>query len=284
MTTPTTRVLVTGLTFAEGARWHEGRLWFSDFYSQRVLAMDAEGRTETIVTVPQRPSGLGFLPDGTPLVVSMLDRRLLAIRPGGRTELVADLREITGGPCNDMVVDGNGRAYVGNFGYEKWNGAPPKLTRIVRVDPDGSLHPTGTEILFPNGMVITPDGRTLVVGETFSERVSMYDIDDAGDLRNHRVFAHIDGAHPDGLALDAEGAVWVADPAGKRCRRVFEGGRIEREVTFRDNWGPYTCALGGEDRRTLYIVTCTDSGPQMADKRDGCIESIGVDVPGAGWP
>lgn len=284
MTAQMTRILVTGLTFAEGARWHEDRLWFSDFYTQRVLAMDPEGRTETIASVPQRPSGLGFLPDGTPLVVSMLDRRLLAIRPGGRTELVADLRDVTGGPCNDMVVDGKGRAYVGNFGYEKWNGAPQKLTRIVRVDPDGSLHPTGTEILFPNGMVITPDGRTLVVGETFSERLSMYDIDDAGDLRNHRVYAHIEGAHPDGIALDAEGAVWVADPAGKRCRRVFEGGRIEREITFRDGWGPYTCALGAEDRRTLYIVTCTNSGPQMADKRDGCIEAIAVDVPGAGWP
>lgn len=284
MTAPMTRVLLTGLTFAEGARWHDGRLWFSDFYTQRVLAMDPEGRTETMATVAQRPSGLGFLPDATTLVVSMLDRRLLAIRPGGKTKLVADLREVTGGPCNDMVVDGNGRAYVGNFGYEKWNGAPQRLTRIVRVDPDGSVHPTGTEILFPNGMVITPDGRTLVVGETFSERLSAYDIDDAGDLRNHRVFARIEGGHPDGLALDAEGAVWVADPAGKRCRRVFEGGRIEREITFRGNWGPYTCALGGEDRRTLYIVTCTSSGPQMADKRDGCIESIEVDVPGAGWP
>ena len=257
-----TRVLLTGLTFAEGARWHDGRLWFSDFYTQRVLAMDPEGRTETMAAVPQRPSGLGFLADGTPLVISMLDRRLLAIRPGGKTELVADLRDVTGGPCNDMVVDRNGRAYIGNFGYEKWEGAPQRLTRIVRVEPDSSTHPTGTELLFPNGMVITPDGRTLIVAETFSQRLSMYDIDDAGDLVNHRVFAHIDGAHPDGIALDAEGAVYY----------------------FRDNYGAYTCALGGENRRTLFIVTCTNSGPQMADKRDGCIESIEVDVPGAGWP
>jgi sugar lactone lactonase YvrE len=282
--TATTKVLLTGLTFAEGARWHDGRLWFSDMYTQRVLAMDPQGRAETMASVPQRPSGLGFLPDGTPLVVSMLDRRVLAIRTGGRTEMFADLSEVTGGPCNDMVVDARGRAYVGNFGYEKWKGAPQRLTRIVRVDPDASVHPTGTEILFPNGMVITPDGRTLIVAETFSHRMSMYDIDDAGDLRNPRVYAEIEGCNPDGLALDAEAAVWVADPAGKRCRRVFEGGRIEREIGFRDNYGAYTCALGGEDRRTLFIVTCTDSGPQMAERRDGCIEAIPVDVAGAGWP
>jgi sugar lactone lactonase YvrE len=281
---PHTQTILTGLSFAEGARWREDRLWFSDLYTHHVQTIDLDGHTQVMAEVPQRPSGLGFLPDGTPLVVSMLDRRLLAIDKDGGTRLIADLGEVAGGPCNDMVVDRHGRAYVGNFGYDKNNGAEPRLTRIIRVDPDGSIHPTGAELSFPNGMVITPDEKHLIVGETFAHRISMFDIDDSGNLHNHRHFAEIEGCNPDGLALDAEGAVWVADPFGKCVRRVFEGGRIEREITFEPGRGAYTCALGGPERRTLYIVTNTSSGPQMAQLRECCIETIEVDVPGAGWP
>jgi sugar lactone lactonase YvrE len=281
---PHTKTILTGLSFAEGARWHENRLWFSDLYTHQVATIDLKGETQVIAHVPQRPSGLGFLPDGTPLVVSMLDRRLLAIDANGQTREVADLTNVTGGPCNDMVVDRHGRAYVGNFGYDKNAGAEPKLTRLVRVDPDGSIHPTGSELSFPNGMVITPDEKHLIVGETFAHRLSLFDIDAKGDLSNHRYFAQIDGCNPDGLALDAEGAVWVADPAGKRVLRVFEGGRIAREIRFQDGRGAYTCALGGPQRRTLFIVTNLSSGPAMAERRDGGIETIEVEVPGAGWP
>jgi sugar lactone lactonase YvrE len=283
MSKPSTKVILRDLSFAEGARWHDGKLWFSDLYTHLVQTIDQSGRVETKAKVPNRPSGLGFLPDGTPLVVSMLDHQLLAIQPDGGTRLVADLSALVGGPCNDMVIDRHGRAYVGNFGYDKNNGEAPKPTRIVRVDPDGSMHATGAELNFPNGMVITPDGKILIAAETFVHRVSAFDIDENGDLQNHRVFAQIEGCNPDGLALDAEGGVWVADPAGHRVLRVFDSGRIEREIPLGTR-GAYTCALGGEGRRTLFIVTNSGSGPQMASKRDGCIETIDVDVSGAGWP
>jgi sugar lactone lactonase YvrE len=280
---PFTHTIRSGLSFAEGARWHNQRLWFSDLYTHQVETIDLSGQSEIVAHVPQRPSGLGFMPDGTLLVVSMLDRRLLAVNPDGSTRLVADLREVAAGPCNDMVVDRHGRAYVGNFGYDKNNGEPPKLTRVIRVDPDGSIHQTGSAVSFPNGMVITPDERHLIVAETFAHRLSMFDIDRHGDLSAHRFFAEIEGCNPDGIALDAEGAVWIADPAGKRVLRVFEGGRIDREITFEAGRGAYTCTLGGPEKRTLYIVTNTSSGPQMAELRDGCIETLEVDAPGAGW-
>jgi sugar lactone lactonase YvrE len=279
-----TKVVLRGLSFAEGARWREDRLWFSDLYTHLVQTIDLQGHVETIAEVLQRPSGLGFLPDGTPLVISMLDRQLLAIGLDGQTRGYADLAALAGGPCNDMVVDREGHAYVGNFGYDKNNGAEPRLTRIIRVDPDGTVGATGDELSFPNGMVITPDGRQMIVAETFAHRVSVFDIDAQGDLGNHRTFAQIEACNPDGLALDAEGAIWIADPAGKRALRVFEGGRIEREVRFEEGRGAYTCALGGPQRQTLFIVTNTASGPKMAERRDGCIETLEVDVPGAGWP
>src|SRR5262245_27583813 len=167
-------VLLDGLKFGEGPRWHEGRLWFSDFYTHRVAAVDLEGRDETIVEVPQRPSGLGWLPDGTLLVVSMLDRRLLRF-DGKALRVHAELTSLAGGLCNDLVVDSAGRAYVGNFGYDRHNDAPSKNTRIIRVDPDGRAQAVGTELHFPNGMVISPDGRTLIVAETFAHRLSAFD-------------------------------------------------------------------------------------------------------------
>ena len=286
MTAPMTRVLVTGLTFAEGSRWHDGRLWFSDFYTQRVLAMDPEGRTETIADGRRSAHrAWASCPTARRSWSRCSTGACSRSGPAARRELVADLREVTGGPCNDMVVDGKGRAYVGNFGYEKWNGAPQRLTRIVRVDPDGSVHPTGTELLFPNGMVITPDGRTLVVGETFSERMSAYDIDEAGDLAQpSRVCAHRRRAIPTVSRSTPRARCGWPIPRASAAAACSRAGASSARSRFATTGAPYTCALGGEDRRTLYIVTCTNSGPQMADKRDGCIESIEVDVPGAGWP
>jgi sugar lactone lactonase YvrE len=278
----TPQVLVDGLSFPEGPRWHGGELWFSDFYTHRVQSVDAAGRVQVRAEVPRRPSGLGFLPDGTLLVVSMVDRRVLAVADGVARPY-ADLAEFTGGYCNDMIVDAAGRAYVGNFGYEKHAGAPLRDTRLVRIDPDGTVRHVGSALTFPNGMVITPDGKRLIVGETFAHRLTVFDVDAEGDLSNQRVFATIPGCHPDGIALDAEGAVWVADPEGKRALRVFEGGRIAQSIDLAPR-GAYACALGGADRRTLYLLTNTSSGPQMAERRDGRIETVRVDVPGAGWP
>ena len=178
-------VLVDGLTFPEGPRWHGGRLWFSDFYSHRVLAADRTGRLETIVEVPQRPSGLGWTRDGKLLVVSMLDRRLLRL-DGGRLAVVADLSALATGPCNDMVVDGHGRAWVGNFGFDRHRGEAQRTTCIVRVDPDGKATKAADDLLFPNGTVITPDGKTLIVGETFAHRLTAFDVAADGTLSKRR--------------------------------------------------------------------------------------------------
>ena len=215
-------VLLDGLKFGEGPRWHDGKLWFSDFYAHRVATVDLDGRDETIVEVPQRPSGLGWTPKGELLVVSMLDRRVLRF-DGKALHLYADLAALAGGLCNDMVVDAKGRAYVGNFGYDRHNNAPPRNTRIIRVDPDGRAASVGDEIHFPNGMVIAPDGRTLVVAETFAHRLGAFDVGADGALANYRVFAALDGVYPDGICLDAEGAVWVTDARGHDVLRVLPG-------------------------------------------------------------
>jgi sugar lactone lactonase YvrE len=275
-------VLVDGLTFPEGPRWHDGRLWFSDFYSHRVLAADRTGRLETIVEVPQRPSGLGWTRDGKLLVVSMLDRRLLRL-DGGRLAVVADLSALATGPCNDMVVDGHGRAWVGNFGFDRHRGEAQRTTCIVRVDPDGKATKAADDLLFPNGTVITPDGKTLIVGETFAHRLTAFDVAADGTLSHRRAWAQIEGCYPDGICLDADGAIWVSDPFGHRLVRVFEGGRITREIDLAPR-GAYACILGGTDRRTLFVCTNSGSGPSMADKRDGRIEILRVEAPGAGWP
>ena len=275
-------VVVDGLTFPEAPRWRDGKLWFSDFYSHRVLTVDLAGKVETVADVPQRPSGLGWTPDGHLLVVSMLDRRLL-IFDGVRSRVVADLSALATGPCNDMVVDAAGRAYVGNFGFDRHRGEPPRTTCIARVDPDGRVVRAADDLHFPNGTVITPDGKTLIVGETLAHRLTAFAIDATGELSNRRLFAQLDGCFPDGICLDAEGAVWVADARNPRVIRVFDGGRIDRTISTGERCA-FACMLGGPDRRTLFVCTNTGSGPAMADKTDGRIEAIRVDVPGAGWP
>jgi sugar lactone lactonase YvrE len=278
----TVGVLLDGLTFPEGPRWHKGRLWFSDFYSERVLAVDLAGKSETIATVPKRPSGLGWRPDGTLLIVSMLDRALLELKAGGLRP-VADLSALAGGPCNDMVVDAAGRAYVGNFGYDRHGGEAPRTTGLIRVDGDGRATRVAEDLMFPNGMVITPDGKTMIVAETYAHRISAFAIGADGGLGARRVFAEMPGCYPDGICLDAEGAVWVADARGHEASRVFEGGRVAQRVAVGSRT-VFACMLGGADRRTLFLCTSTGSGPAMAEKTDGKIEYARVAVPGAGLP
>ena len=280
MTQP--KVLLDGLTFGEGPRWRDGKLWFSDFYSHRVMTVDLDGKSETILEVPQRPSGLGWTTKGDLLVVSMLDKRVLRFDRNA-AHPYADLSALAGGPCNDMVVDAQGRAYVGNFGYDRHNGAPARTTCIALVGTDGSVKSAAEGLTFPNGMVITPDGKTLIVGETFANRLSAFDIRDDGMLVNHRVFAETPGCFPDGICLDAEGAVWVTNPQGDSVLRVFEGGRVAQKIHTGGRFS-YACMLGGADQRTLFIVTNTGSGPAIAGKKSGRIEIVQVDVPGAGLP
>ena len=278
----TRSTLLDGLGFAEGPRWHDGRLWFSDMGTREVRTVDLDGRSETIVEVEQRPSGLGWLPDGSLLIVSMGDRRVLRWDGDALSEH-ADLSALVGHDCNDMVVDGRGNAYVGNAGFDFRSGASdPRPAEVVLVRPDGSAEVVDREVVFPNGSVVTPDGGTLIVGETFGRRLTAFSIADDGTLRDRRTFAAMPDHMPDGICLDAEGAVWVADAAGGGCVRVREGG----EITDRVDAGRtcFACALGGPDRRTLFLLTADSFSGAAIRSRTGRIEVTEVAVPGAGWP
>ena len=278
----TPETLVDGLKFGEGPRWRDGRLWYSDFYAHHVRTVDMDGNVETVVEVPNQPSGLGWTPDGALLIVSMLDRRVLRFQDGTLSE-AGDLSGVVTAPCNDMVVDAEGRAYVGNFGFERHKGEKQKTTSMWRVDPDGSIHKAAGDLTFPNGTVITPDGRTLIVGETFASCLTAFDVAEDGGLSNRRLWAEMERGVPDGICLDAEGAIWVADPRGKRVVRYAEGGKMLDEIGFGER-GAYACMLGGPDRRHLFIVTNEDSGPDIAARSAGRIEVIEVEVEGAGLP
>lgn len=277
---PTT--ILDGLCFSEGPRWHDGKLWFSDMHALWVMTVDLAGRAEKIVEVPGHPSGLGWLPDGRLLVVSMEDRRLLRLDPGGLTE-VADLSALAPFHCNDMIVDRQGRAYVGNFGFDLHHGGTPTPTTLVLVEPDGRARVVADDMLFPNGTVITPDGRTMIIGESFGARLTAFDIGADGSLSNRRVWAQLERDTPDGICLDAEGAVWLASPISHSVVRVREGGEITDRITVEKQ--AFACMLGGPDRRTLFICTATDGAPETCQSlRDGRIEVVTVDVPGAGLP
>jgi sugar lactone lactonase YvrE len=286
MTPMRTETLVTGLAFPEGPRWHDGRLWFSDFYRHSVFSVDDAGRLATEAVVERQPSGLGWLPDGRLLVVSMLDRRLLRRERDGALVEHADLSPVAGGPCNDMVVDARGRAWVGNFGAPRGPGGAseaPVDADLAYVGEDGAVRCAARGLAFPNGSVITPDGRTLVVGETRGARFTAFDIADDGTLVNRRLWASIDPHRPDGCCLDAEGAIWVADPRGRCVVRVRPGGEIVARVDI-DTRTAFACMLGGSDGRTLYVCTAMGSGSRAEGEREGRIEAVRVDVPHAGLP
>jgi sugar lactone lactonase YvrE len=275
--------VLDGLAFPEGPRWHDGRLWFADQHDKRVVAMDPNGRAETIVEVEQQPSGLGWLSDGRLLVVSMLDRRLLRLEDDALVEH-ADLSSLAPGSCNDMVVGANGRAYVGNFGFDMYGGATPAETCVIAVEPDGSARVAADGLGFPNGSVITPDGATLLVGESMAARITAFDIAADGSLSNRRMWAKIDHATVDGMCLDAEGMIWAACPFTGRVLRIKEGGDVVDEVKG-SHPGAFACMLGGTDRTTLYVCTAPTHVPEEARAaHGGRIETVTVEVPGAGWP
>lgn len=274
--------LVDGLAFAEGPRWHNDRLWFSDMHSQCVMTADLSGKTEVICHVEGDPSGLGWLPDGRLLIVSMRDRRLLRLDQAGLVEH-ADLSELASWYCNDMVVDLQGRAYVGNFGFDLHNDEKPRSAEIVLVQPNGEARVVSDDVTFPNGSVITPDGKTLIVGETFGGQLSAFDIETDGSLANKREWAPIQGALPDGICLDAEGGIWVASPVSAEVFRIHEGGEVSQRVKVETQ--AFACMLGGPDRKTLFVLTAGSSLPaECKAKRDARIEIMEVDVPGAGLP
>src|SRR4051794_27401928 len=293
------RTVLDGMSYLECPRWHEGRLYVSDFYTQRVLAVDLDGgEPEAVASVAEQPSGVGWLPDGTMLVVSMRDRRVLRVRDGGEPEVHADLSELAPWHLNDMVVDADGRAYVGNFGFDLMSGATIRSTCIGRVDPDGTAAVAADDLRFPNGTVIFPGGRTLVVAETLAGRLTAFDVGDDGSLANRRVWAQLSeaadtddmgeliaagGVAPDGIALDAEGAIWAADALGGRVLRVREGGEVVEEIA--PGTGVFACGLAGAEGRTLVMCAAPSFAEhERRDAREAQLLACEVDVPRAGLP
>lgn len=285
-------VLAEGIHFGEGPRWHHDRLWFSDFYDHAVKTVDRAGLIDTRLVLDDQPSGLGWMPDGSMLIVSMHNRRVLRF-DGDDFVVHADLGTVATFHCNDMTVDGLGRAYVGNFGFDldaaitggrfaaalaEYEGAS-----LAMIDQHGTVHTVASGLRFPNGMVITPDGATLVVAETLGRRLTAFDITVDGTLTRQRVWAELPGTAPDGICLDADGAIWVADASSSRCLRVAPGGEILAEVATSQPC--YACMLGGPDGTTLFMLTAESSLPSIASaRRTGRIEVCSAPAARAGRP
>jgi len=276
------KVLLEGLIFSEGPRWHQGKLWFSDMHDRKIFTVDLEGNKCLVHSAAGDTSGLGFDTDGSLLFVSMDDRKLMRLR-AGEVSTVADLSNQASFHCNDMITDQQGRSYVGNFGFDLHGGAERCATNLLKVDADGTVTEVATDLLFPNGMVITADHSTLIVAETFAARLTAFDIAADGSLSNRRLWANIAPAVPDGICLDQEGAIWVASPATGEVIRVLAGGEISQRLKPSSN--VFACMLGGDDGRTLFALTADESSPAlMQGRRSGKIEIAQVSVPGAGLP
>ena len=290
--------LLDGLSFAECPRWRDGRLYFTDRYTQRVLAVSLDGAVTTYARTPGLPAGLGFLPDGRVLITSMRDRKVLRREPDGTIVEHADLADLAPGQLNDMLVDQEGRAWVGNFGFDLFGGAPARPTALICVTPDGTADVAADGLVFPNGTVLTPDRRTLIVAETMANRLTAFTLSD-GLLTGRRTWAAFGDVPattdvkeilkqadvaPDGICLDAEGAVWVADVLNRRLIRVAEGGAILDEIKT-NGLCAFACMLGGDDGRTLFAcVAPTFDEAEAAAHHRSSILIARVSVPHAGLP
>jgi len=277
------RILTDGWTFLESPRWHAGRFWVSDFYTGSVLAVGLDGAVETVAHVPGRPSGLGPLPNGDVLVVSMRDRRVLRLADGALRPH-ADLCAVATGDANDLIADRDGSAYAGNFGFDLTARDPPRAATLAHVARDGSVRAAAGDLEFPNGMAIEAGTRSLLVAETFGRRISAFAIAPDGSLRDRRVWAAFDDVSPDGIALDREGCLWVADATGRRAVRVRPGGAIDRVLTHGED-GIYACALGGPGGRTLALCAAPTfrEAPARALRRSRLL-ACEVEVPAAPPP
>ncbi|WP_460753642.1 SMP-30/gluconolactonase/LRE family protein [Nocardiopsis oceani] len=289
--------VLDGYSFLEAPRWRDGRLWVSDFYTDQVVATDGRGRIEVLAEVPGQPSGLGFLPDGRALIVSMRDHRILVRAESGELSEYANLSGAVSGVLNDMVVDAEGRAYVGNFGFDLMSGDPLRYTTLTRVDPDGTVTTVAEDLGFPNGMVILPEG-VLLVAETFAGRITAFDIGGDGGLDNRRMWAQFGErpqttdvetaveqlqVGPDGICADTEGAIWVADALHGRVIRVREGGEIVDEIQA--GTGVFACMLGGEDGRTLFLCAAPSFAEhERRQAREAQLLAVRVGVPHGGLP
>jgi sugar lactone lactonase YvrE len=281
-----TTVLVDSLRFPEGPRWHAGQLWVCDYYARRVVQVDLQGLVQPVVSLPDLPAALGWTPDEQLLIVSGRNRRLLRLA-GSELVEVADLSTFSVYPCADMVIDRQGRAYIGNVGFDF--GMPQAQFQpgpILLVTPDRRVRVAADGLAFPNGMAITPDGQTLIVAESYASRLTGYHVEVDGSLTGRRVWAQFDAGSeprvtPDGISLDAEGAVWAASPGSREVLRVREGGQVTQRLSLEAI--PLACMLGGPERQTLFITT-TESLDFNDRQARGRVETLPVDVPGAGWP
>ncbi len=282
--------VASGLYFGESPRYHEDKLWFSDFFDEAVWTLDEDFHLERVFEVKNQPSGLGWLPDGRMLVVSMLDRKVLR-REGDELVEHADLWDIFAYHANDMLVDIDGTAYVGNFGFDVYTAIEeegleslvlppgPTTANIAKITPSGEVSVVADELFFPNGMAITPDRKSFVVAETLAMRLTAYDLDENGDLKNRRIFADLKDQYiaPDGIAMDEEGMIWVANSIGPEVVRVKEGGEIVDRIRTADSC--FSCTLGGKDGKTLYAM-CTPSRVAFMEValQEGKIFTYEVDV------
>src|SRR5437660_8005740 len=283
---PELQTLMTGIAFGESPRWHDDRLWFSDWGAHEVIAVDLEGKSEVIVRVqfPSFPMCIDFLPNGRLLVVSARDRLLLRMEPDGSLVTYADLTGLSDHGFNEIVVDGRGNAYVNDVGFDFPGGEfAPGI--IALVTPDGSARRVADGVAFPNGMVVTPDNSTLIVAESYGKKLTAFDIAADGSLSNRRVWADLDGGVPDGICLDAENAVWYADVPNKSCVRVREGGEVLQTINL--DRGCFACMLGGMDRRTLFMIAAEWRGmekiAEVAEARTGQVLTAKAPAPGVGW-
>jgi sugar lactone lactonase YvrE len=274
------QVLMEGVVFGESPRWHDGQLWFSDWGAHQVIALDPSGGHEVVAAVDSFPMCIDFLPDGRLLIVDSARRRLLRREPDGSLVQHAALGQVLDKPWNDIVADGQGNVYVNTIGFDFPGGEfAPGLVALVTAD--GAVSEAAGDLAFPNGMAITADGATLIVAESYGSQLTGYDIGGDGSLHNRRVWAQTPGDHPDGICVDAEGAVWYADVGNRRCVRVAEGGQVLATVEL--DRGAFACALSrGEDPR-LFVVGQSYGGPASAQPT-GQVVAFPAPAPGAGRP
>jgi sugar lactone lactonase YvrE len=272
-------LLAQGFVFAEGPRWRGKKLWFSDMHGEAVYSTTLAGETKLELAMPgKKPSGIGFLPEGAVLVVSMTERLLLRLEPDGTTSVHARLDHLIADEVNDMVVAQDGTAFVGSYPAERGTGV------LIRVRPDGSADVAAEELDFPNGIVLSADERSLIVAESLGRRFTAFDLDSTKNLSNRRVVAEVPGISPDGIALDAEGAIWAGFPIAREFLRVLPGGEVSDRIPMGERMA-VACCLGGDDRRTLFLLSANDwRAATLEGTRTSIIETVSVRVPGTGSP
>ena len=280
---PELQILISDLVFPESPRWHDDRLWIADWGAQEMLAVDLQGQSDVIAHVPSFPFSIDWLPDGRLLIVSASDEQLLRRERDGSMMVHANLIGLADHPWNEIVVDARGNAYINNIGFDFPEGE--FATGIIAVvTPDGTARQVADDVAFPNGMVVTPDNATLIVAESYGSRLTAFDITPDGSLANRRVWADLNGGAPDGICLDAEGAIWYGDVPNKCCVRVREGGEVLQTIEL--DRGCFACMLGGEGKQTLFLIANEWSGPESmaAGAAMGQVLATLAPAAGVGWP